>query len=53
MGDVDVKKLLGRLEALVCTGAPGLYRVLTFWVVQRIYSLDELGTPRPACRSRR
>lgn len=43
MRDIDVKKLLGRLEALVCTGAPGLYRVLTFWVVQRIYSLDELG----------
>ncbi|VWC80927.1 hypothetical protein BLA50215_01236 [Burkholderia lata] len=41
--NADAKKLLGRLEALVCTGAPGLYRVLTFWVIQRIYSLDELG----------
>jgi len=41
--NADAKKLLGRLEALVCTGAPGLYRVLTFWVVQRLYSLDELG----------
>ncbi|WP_423761631.1 hypothetical protein [Burkholderia sp. NLJ2] len=39
----DAKKLLGRVEALVCTGAPGLYCVLTFWLVQRIYSLDELG----------
>lgn len=43
MRNVDVKNLLGRLEALVCTGAPGLYRVLTFWVIQHIYSLDELG----------
>jgi hypothetical protein len=43
MRNADVRKLVGRLEALVCTGAPGLYRVLTFWVVQRIYSLDELG----------
>ncbi|WP_121858078.1 hypothetical protein [Burkholderia sp. Nafp2/4-1b] len=43
MRNVDVRKLLGRLEALVCTGAPGLYRVLTFWVIQRLYSLDELG----------
>ncbi|WP_322025769.1 hypothetical protein [Burkholderia sp. BCC1977] len=41
--NVDAKRLLGRLEALVCTGAPGLYRVLTFWLIQRIYSLDELG----------
>ncbi|HDV6350808.1 TPA: hypothetical protein RJR41_000582 [Burkholderia cenocepacia] len=43
MRNADAGKLLGRLEALVCTGAPGLYRVLTFWVIQRIYSLDELG----------
>ncbi|OXI31298.1 hypothetical protein CFB89_17675 [Burkholderia sp. AU16741] len=43
MRNDDAGKLLGRLEALVCTGAPGLYRVLTFWVIQRIYSLDELG----------
>jgi len=41
--NADAGKLLGRLEALVCTGAPGLYRVLTFWLVQRIYSLDALG----------
>lgn len=41
--NVDAGKLLGRIEALVCTGAPGLYRVLTFWVIQRVYSLDELG----------
>ncbi|MEK2605566.1 hypothetical protein [Burkholderia arboris] len=41
--NTDAKKLQGRVEALVCTGAPGLYRVLTFWLVQRIYSLDELG----------
>ncbi|WP_423395389.1 hypothetical protein [Burkholderia sp. LMG 21824] len=41
--NADAEKLLGRVEALVCTGAPGLYRVLTFWVIQRIYSLDELG----------
>ncbi|WP_321901943.1 hypothetical protein [Burkholderia cenocepacia] len=43
MRNADAGKLLGRLEALVCTGAPGLYRVLTFWVIQRIHSLDELG----------
>lgn len=41
--NADAGKLLGRLEALVCTGAPGLYRVLTFWLIQRMYSLDELG----------
>ena len=35
--------LIGRLEALICTGAPGLYRVVTFFAVQHIYSLSELG----------
>ncbi|WP_241300148.1 hypothetical protein [Burkholderia stabilis] len=43
LSNADAGKLLGRLEALVCTGAPGLYRVLTFWLIQRICSLDELG----------
>ncbi|ASL46026.1 hypothetical protein bAD24_III01420 [Burkholderia sp. AD24] len=32
-----------RCEALLCTGSPGLYRVVTFFAVQRIYSLAELG----------
>jgi hypothetical protein len=35
--------LIRRLEALVCTGSPGLYRVITFFAVQHIYSLTELG----------
>jgi hypothetical protein len=35
--------LLNRLEALICTGSPGLYRVITFFAVQHIYSLAELG----------
>nr|WKF60489.1 hypothetical protein HUO10_005010 [Paraburkholderia busanensis] len=35
--------LLKRFEALLCTGSPGLYRVVTFLAVQRIYSLAELG----------
>jgi len=35
--------LIRRLEALLCTGAPGLYRVITFFAVQHIYSLAELG----------
>lgn len=37
------ENLVKRIEALVCTGSPGLYRVLTFWAVQHVYSLDELG----------
>lgn len=37
------EKLLGRVEALICTGSPGLYRVLAFWSIQHVYSLDELG----------
>jgi hypothetical protein len=35
--------LIRRLEALICTGSPGLYRVITFFAVQHIYSLAELG----------
>lgn len=34
---------IARFEALVCTGSPGLYRVLTFIVLQHVYSLAELG----------
>lgn len=37
------RNLIGRMEALICTGAPGLYRVVTFFAVQHIYSLNELG----------
>ncbi|WP_144148432.1 hypothetical protein [Paraburkholderia sp. BCC1884] len=36
-------RLIKRFEALVCTGSPGLYRVVTFFAVQHIYSLAELG----------
>lgn len=32
-----------RIEALVCTGSPGLYRVVVFFAIQHIYSLQELG----------
>lgn len=36
-------RLVKRFEALLCTGSPGLYRVVTFFAVQHIYSLAELG----------
>jgi hypothetical protein len=36
-------KLLRRFEVLVSTGSPGLYRVLIFFIVERIFSLSELG----------
>jgi len=36
-------ELIKRLEALVCTGSPGLYRVITFFTVGHVYSLAELG----------
>lgn len=32
-----------RLEAILATGMPGLYRVIAFLVVQRVYSLGDLG----------
>ncbi|WP_454827080.1 hypothetical protein [Paraburkholderia xenovorans] len=32
-----------RVEALICTGSPGLYRVVVFFAVQHVYSLAELG----------
>lgn len=35
--------VIKRFEALLCTGSPGLYRVVTFFAVQHIYSLAELG----------
>lgn len=35
--------LVRRLEALLCTGSPGLYRVITFFAVRHFYSLAELG----------
>ncbi|SAK50355.1 hypothetical protein AWB80_01427 [Caballeronia pedi] len=34
---------LGRVEALICTGMPGLYRVVVFASVQRVYSTMDLG----------
>lgn len=36
-------RLLGKLEAIVATGMPGLYRVIAFVAVQKIYSLPDLG----------
>ncbi|MDR3572043.1 MAG: hypothetical protein P4L81_07745 [Candidatus Pacebacteria bacterium] len=36
-------RLLQRLEAIVSTGTPGLYRVVSFLCVQHVYSLAELG----------
>lgn len=32
-----------RIEALICTGSPGLFRVVVFFAVQHVYSLAELG----------
>ncbi|MFM0294053.1 MULTISPECIES: hypothetical protein [Paraburkholderia] len=32
-----------RIEALICTGSPGLYRVVVFFAIQHVYSLAELG----------
>lgn len=36
-------RLIGKAEAIVATGMPGLYRVIAFFGIQRIYSLGELG----------
>ncbi len=36
-------RLIGKVEAIVATGMPGLYRVIAFMGIQRIYSLGELG----------
>lgn len=36
-------RLIKRIEALLCTGSPGLYRLVTFFSVQHIYSLADLG----------
>jgi hypothetical protein len=36
-------RLIGKAEAIVATGMPGLYRVIAFMGVQKIYSLGELG----------
>ncbi|MGA7779080.1 MAG: hypothetical protein WCA85_15415 [Paraburkholderia sp.] len=36
-------RLIKRVEALLCTGSPGLYRVVAFFAVQHIYSLAALG----------
>jgi len=38
-----LRKSLVRLEALVCTGMPGLYRVVVFAFLQHEYSLAALG----------
>ncbi|HEX2948817.1 MAG TPA: hypothetical protein VHV83_04510 [Armatimonadota bacterium] len=36
-------RFIGRAEAIIATGMPGLYRVLAFMGVQNIYSLSDLG----------
>jgi hypothetical protein len=36
-------KFFRRLEVLVSTGSPGLYRVMVFFFVQHVYSLSDLG----------
>ncbi|WP_130619732.1 hypothetical protein [Dyella amyloliquefaciens] len=41
-------RLIGKAEAVVATGMPGLYRVIAFFGVQKIYSLGELGTAASA-----
>lgn len=41
-------RLIGKAEAIVATGMPGLYRVIAFFGVQKIYSLGELGTAASA-----
>lgn len=37
------RQLIGKAEAIIATGMPGLYRVIAFFGIQRIYSLGELG----------
>ncbi|KMZ11398.1 hypothetical protein BHUM_06036 [Candidatus Burkholderia humilis] len=34
---------LNRSEPLICTGMPGVYRIASFFAVQHIYSVSELG----------
>ncbi|MBN3810608.1 hypothetical protein [Paraburkholderia sp. Ac-20347] len=36
-------RLVGKAEAIIATGMPGLYRVLAFMGVQKLYSLSDLG----------
>ncbi|MBB2982857.1 hypothetical protein [Paraburkholderia tropica] len=36
-------RLIGKAEAIIATGMPGLYRVLAFMGIQKIYSLGDLG----------
>ncbi|CAB3806663.1 hypothetical protein LMG28688_06379 [Paraburkholderia caffeinitolerans] len=36
-------RLIGKAEAIIATGMPGLYRVLAFMSIQNIYSLSDLG----------
>lgn len=40
---MDYARLIGKAEAIVATGMPGLYRVVAFIGIQRIYSLSDLG----------
>lgn len=36
-------RLVGKAEAIIATGMPGFYRVIAFIVIQRVYSLGDLG----------
>lgn len=36
-------RLIGKAEAIIATGMPGLYRVLAFIGIQKVYSLSDLG----------
>ncbi|MFX1761088.1 hypothetical protein PWP93_00545 [Paraburkholderia sp. A1RI-2L] len=36
-------RLIGKAEAIIATGMPGLYRVLAFVGIQKVYSLSDLG----------
>lgn len=36
-------RLIGKAEAIIATGMPGLYRILAFIGIQKVYSLSDLG----------
>jgi hypothetical protein len=40
---MNYRQLIGKAEAIVAIGMPGLYRVLAFACIQKVYSLEDLG----------
>lgn len=40
---MNYRQQLGKAEAIIATGMPGLYRVLAFAGIQKVYSLGDLG----------